>query len=224
MTKIVIFGDSYTIDSDRNYSYINRLRKDYQVETLGIAGTSNWNIALSIINYQQDFDIAIVFWTMPYRLYHPSYCLTLTTIKNVVPSNRDEREAFRAAESFHQRLFFKDKEDFAFICLLHWIDDYFKEKFPDKKIINGWAFSKVNSEKTLFDDTISNPTFHYRFSNGVEIRPSLSYLTYSNGEDAINHESLINHLSESDHLIVYNTLVNAIDNYEDNKILDFRKL
>ena len=92
------------------------------------------------------------------------------------------------------------------------------------KIIHLWSFGNSDG----FDDdalSVTNLKYHYRWKHGVEIRPALTCVSLidSNVKEMLASNPS-NHLDgEFKNNLVFKFVSDAIDNYNDGKLLDYSK-
>ena len=217
MKTIGFFGDSFcaTIKNDhsvfnRYETYIEKLSKNYDAKIVntGHGGSSVWDCILlqyqSFIKKNKLPDICVFTWTEPSRLFHRDYrYLNHMSIEN---SNlkKTNTKIYNASLNYFHHLFDLEKHNLEYTSLLYYFDKEVISKEKNTKFIHLWCF---------------NESVRHRWSTGVEVRPSL----YPNlTRDIPSNDPAANHLgSEEKNKLVYNVIKDAIDNYEDGRLIKF---
>lgn len=215
--KIAFFGDSFCskLDSNTDYdTYLKKMQKHYSAEiiNLGIGGSSVYDVILKQI---PDFlknkihpDICIFVWTAPTRLYHHR-------VRHINYSQVSEGrhttdiEIWEAAAHFYNHLYDPELMEFQYQSALHYFDHIVLPEFPSTtKIIHLWSY----------DDK-----YHYRWGNGVEIRPALNTVTKMGETGDVSrtmYDPSPNHLAGNvRNALVAQWITHAIEVYESGKLI-----
>lgn len=213
-TTIGFFGDSFCADFrndhsiDNNYkTYIEKLSTslDSEVVNTGIGGSSIWDSILLQFDEDNIPDICIFVWTEPYRWFHRKN-RTLNPMSINSKTLKESDPGLNKALSIYMRhLYDEEKQKLESTSLLHYFDKKILSKYKNKKFIHLWCFS----------DSV-----YYRWDNGVEIRPALIELSVLNSNDVPQEDKRANHIEgEEKNSLLYNTIMEAINYYEDKKLI-----
>lgn len=217
MTTIGFFGGSFCAELENDHSishgyetYIKKLSRHYSAEilNLGKGGAGDWDCF--ILQFQETIkkqvpDICIFAWTESYRLFHRKHRnLNLISIENSNLKNENP-EIYNASLNYFRHLIDFEKSDLERISLLYYLDNEIFSAYKNTKFIHMWSFK---------DSVIQ------RWNTGVEIRPALVELSAPNTDDLPAGDQRANHLDgEEKNELLYKTLVDAIDNYENKRLI-----
>jgi hypothetical protein len=204
--KIGFFGDSFcqTISAPGFTTYLTKLATYYNAEIVhtGVSGSSIGDVLINQLpGYITDNcpDIFVFVWTDPPRLFNRE-------IRNINPSSisRHTGPEWQAANDYYKYLHDHQFCIIQYSALLEYIDNHVLSKISSTaKIIHLWSFVGYN-----------DADYHYRWKNGVEIRPALIEVS---GRDA---KFVPNHLAgEEKNMLVFNWIKEAIDNYTSGTLL-----
>jgi hypothetical protein len=230
MTTIGFFGDSFCADKNDEVlgleTYIEKLSKHYNADivNLGHGGSSVWDLFLYQFNPKlrnnKVPDICVFVWTEHLRLFHRK-------VRNINHGStfHEKHETnlglWNAAKNFYNHLLDDEKHLYEYKNLLYYLDHEIFSKLEDKKIIHLWSFGEPLewSEKGF---TPNNINYHYRWKNGVEIRPplictSLSGIRYEEfvTKDCSNHFD-----TQEKNDFVFNLIKFSIDNYKKGMLIN----
>lgn len=217
MSKIYIFGNSFTLNNVEEYSWIHQLTKKYSVKNFSRAGETNGAIFLNFlknVNAITEEDIVIICWSDYYRFY----------VKD--PSILNKKKTLEKAyyDHFHDETLLKYHS--------HGYLDQIKQIVKDKNIrmIFFWAIpteflDMPNWVSTKFDPT-SSSSFVYSHEFENEVRPALIYFSrkelgseVSLDENKIvemyQHDPRPNHISDKN---VHKELFTIIEEFFQGKI------
>jgi hypothetical protein len=219
MKTIGFFGDSFCSNISNDHSihhgyetYIEKISKKQNLDVihLGIGGSSVWDCVL--LQFQKQIkiqipDICVFAWTESHRLFHREYRnLNAISIENSNLKKKDI-EVYHAALNYFQYFYDREKHDLEYVSLLHYFDKQILSNYKDRKFIHMWTF---------------NDSMMYRWENGVEIRPPLIKLISRSSDDLPIQDNAANHLrGENKNNLVYNTILDAINNYQNGKLITF---
>lgn len=229
------FGDSFVASRystrDREVTFLKLVENYLNVEKdghLGLGGSSLEDCI--ILQFMPLFesnalpDICIFSWTDIHRLYNKKirgFLNGIGTIENALKNMTDQEEQniLKAAKYYYLYLLDPVLDTYRATALLEWFDNNILSKLKDKKIIHLWSFGKE------FNKTIN----HYRWKNGVEIRPSLN--TVSNLSSSTTNwgfkkngeriDARPNHISYEYNQIPFEWIKTAIDNYQNGLLYDY---
>ncbi len=222
--RIGFFGDSFCakndISEDNDYeTYIKKIEKHYNADivNLGVVGSSIYDtLLLQLSPYIEDNnvpDVCVFVWTNIGRLYNKKIrhinCYPADYVYGLTKTLED-KNILDAARTYYRYLQDDDLDIFHARSAFHYIDDIILPKLaPKTKIIHLWSFG--NLENGIIE-------YLHNWKTGVEIRPALVTLVSSNG--VLNNSFDPNHLSgECKNDIVFNWIKNAIDNYENGRMI-----
>jgi hypothetical protein len=217
MNTIGFFGGSFCAEIKNDHSishsyetYIEKLSNHYSAEilNLGVGGAGDWDCFLlqfQEIAKKQIPDICIFAWTESHRLFHRKYRnLNLISIENS-DLKSENPELYKASLNYYRYLLDFEKSDFERSSLLYYLDNKIFPMYKNTKFIHMWSFK---------DSVIQ------RWNTGVEIRPALVELSAPNIDDLPPRDQRANHLDgEEKNGLLYRTLVDAIDNYQNNRLI-----
>jgi hypothetical protein len=228
--KIGFFGDSYCAVLDKGRggfhtnniwptyeTYIKKLQNHYQADivNIGIAGSSIYDsILLQIAPFIQENtipDVCIFVWTSKERLFHK-------TIRDIVFTKiihgNQTGPVWEAVEQYYKYLYDQSLVEFQAKSAMYYFDNTILPLFPPStKIIHLWSFHEMWRYPGQY---------HYRWTNGLEIRPALDRISLSNGNTVGGAlgDPAWNHLEGEDrNEIVFNWIRDAIDNYSTGKLI-----
>lgn len=214
MKTIGFYGDSFCANLENNHSklnnyetYIKKLSKGSDILSLGVGGSSVWDVVLLQFQESNIPDVSVFVWTEADRLFHRHHRnLNIMSIDSS-DFKKSNPELHSASLGYYRHLYDAEKQRLECISLLHYFDKQILSKYKDKKFIHMWSFK----------DSIN-----YRWENGVEIRPALIELSVLNSDDVPRHDTRPNHISgEEKNNLLYNTILDAINNYEDGRLINF---
>ncbi len=241
-TTLGFFGDSFCADKITGKllpgyeTYIQKLSKSYEITNLGYGGSSVWDLLLHQLNPKIRSgnlpDVCILVWTLPGRLFHEK--IRRINSSSAFEKNKliwhtaqdyfipDSKAIWQAAREYYKYFSYPEKDEIEYISLLQYIDNnILPSLINNQKIIHLWSYGQVkewNDNGFSFD----NCTYHYRWKNGVEIRPSLASIGMINYtfEQFMNSDDP-NHLSgDLKNHLVHDIIQTAIKNYESGKLFD----
>lgn len=228
MRKIGFFGDSFVKDFEPG-TYISKLVENLklQVVNLGIGGSSIEDTILKqFSNHENDLpDICVFSWTVEGRLYHPTVrnlnILSVDQMIKIEPKNG----IYKAASWYYAYLYNLQASRFRYCSMLSYFDRFVLSNLsPNIRIIHMWSFGQADgwSQDTYSPENIIYP---YRFTTGVEIRPSLiSLATFDRPINEINDDTCYNHLNnEEKNRYLYAWIIDALRNYEKGRLIDESK-
>jgi hypothetical protein len=227
-------------------TYIEQTRDYYNanIVNLGYGGSSVWDALLiqlqPLIASQSIPDVCVFVWTNSGRLFN-------RTARSIHASSgiagyRPEKEKWfeteypgktnpftkdlwEAAKQFYLYLYDQEKEEIEHRAILEYIDNNVLSTFPSSiKIIHFWAFG--NPKSWDFDGFHPNSiSYNYKWKHGVEIRPALNSLSIAgDAQNTFQYPKIDdrpNHLEGVKNTMVFQFIKNAIDEYEDGKILNY---
>ena len=222
--KIGFFGDSFCamnhISKDYEYTtYINKLENYYNADivNLGVVGSSIYDLLLlqltPFIESDTVPDVCIFVWTNVTRLYNKDIrhlnCLPEKYLYKIIKTEA-QKNILDAARHYYLHLQDTDLDLFKAKAVLYYFDNEILKSLPTTKIIHLWSFGEMDNGYT---------TYIHRWKTGVEIRPALIRVVSPNGYLGNNFDP--NHLSDDKkNEIVFEWIKEAIDNYENGKLID----
>ena len=236
--KIGFFGDSFCEEESNPHSwyynyetYIRKIKNHYNADivNLGVGSSSYWD---SIIQQFPKFsnnlpDVSIFCWTDPNRIYHPKirnlgvWLLSSIPLKDLTIGQIINHKAYTAAKQYFTHLYDDDKAMREMNAALYQFDREVLMPIQHKtKIIHMWSFGQFKEWRGLENTwKTDNLNYNYRWRTGVEIRPALK--CYSPiGRDSTDEGASANHLgSELNNTMVFDRLVEAIDNHKNGLLL-----
>lgn len=239
---IGFFGDSFCADekvkwsnvSDRSIdfwnvnkytTYIELLSKHYNAEVVSLGHKSSsiydlyFNQFKPLVDSGKVPDICIFVWTNSGRLFHRK---VRELTHNVLDLNTVKDPIWKAAKDYYLYLQDTEKDELDYISFLQYFDLNILSKL-NSKIVHLWSFGNtgVKPNKDTFHPT--KEKYFYKWTNGVEIRPSMSSIALVNSsiKDVYDHY-WPNHLrGDMKNRIVFEYIISAIDNYESGKLINF---
>ena len=180
---IGFFGDSFCANKNnplnifsKTNTYTSMLADHLKsrIVNLGVGGSS---IADTILLQLTPFiksntvpDICVFVWTNPGRLFNRTFRnLNHASVLDATSSD----PIWKAAKDYYGHLYDHELIELEYIALLEYIDNNILSSLPSTtKIIHLWAFGKFKdfTEEFLSIDHID---YHYKWKNGIEIRPAL---------------------------------------------------
>lgn len=230
MRTIGFFGDSFcgTMDTDNcgpEYhnlkTYLRQVTDHYnfKIRNVGYPGSSIYDSLLlqfgPLIESQRIPDVCVFVWTDPHRLFH-------RISRNINPGGVEQFKhlgnEWKAAAHFYKDLHDYELFNLQYTSTLYYYDNVIFPKLPERvKIIHMWSFGELPTVNDIRDSfSPAKVSYLHRWKTGLEIRPSLMTLTKNLGDTAPNHLA-----TQQKNDIVTKWLINAIDNYENGKLLDF---
>jgi hypothetical protein len=234
--KIGFYGDSfcekfYSSNNDFD-TYIKKVADNYglsrsDVVNLGYGGSSIWDtmlIQFDLTNIDNKVfpDVLIFVWTDYNRLFHRKVRrLNSSSVFNGSPKMLDKDiDIINAAKEYYLHLMDTTKEDFAYVAALRYFDDLLSKISNKCKIIHMWSFFNPGVPR----GDILKENYYFRWKSGVEIRPALIYLSLMDTDiSCLTDAKMANHIgSEYKNTLLANTIIDAINNYENGKLIDYR--
>lgn len=211
--RIGFFGDSYCSvekQEDTEYeTYIHKIKNYYNAEivNLGIPGSSVYDsILIQFKKFHSNNnvpDVCVFTWTHYVRLFDREK-------RNLSPNN-----AADIHKDYYAYIFDEEQAMLQYISVLNYFDNEVLSRLPNIKFIHMFCF---NTPLKVF-----NTVKQYIFKNGITIQPPLYALARQPPNEYI---ITLKNISKPNHIIgdkknsfLYENIVNAIDNYENGKIL-----
>jgi hypothetical protein len=227
--KIFGFGDSFITDNELDYSYTNILKNHFDADCQwhGREGSGSWNAFFHFLDHRETCDVLIFVWSAEHRTYHPHHT-------NICPAaieqNLGKHPVWEAAKQYYSHLYDCRKAYYEHVAFYDWVDSYLKDNYPDTKVIHLWSFPAANSftmhgeliewENYNWDKPNMFPYIH-RFKHGVEFRPALINLSYRDGWPGdLKYEKRCHHMTPPMHKVLAVRLIDAIENYENGRLVD----
>lgn len=220
------FGDSFCSEKQAsNYqTYISKFANNYEADivSLGQAGSSISDVLLiqlqPFLKLNKFPDICVFVWTGLGRLYNRK----VRNINSWSAERSSEPGLWNASKEYFKYLHDQELDELQYVALLHYIDLVVLPKIPSTtKVIHLWAFGKpASNTKEYF--RLDNFAYHYRWTRGVEIRPALVGLSLFGHKtaDILGNDVRANHIEGEDkNNILFNWLRDAVDNYEDGRLI-----
>jgi hypothetical protein len=239
MTTLGFFGDSFCAARTSEHS----LAKGYQtyidivadklaadIVHLGYPGTSVWDLVLKQLNPLIETntlpDVLVFCWTNPPRIYHPT--VRGMNIQNISVARPplEEQPYWAAADQYFKCLLDFDKNELEYRALMYYVDTVILPQIPeDRKIIHLWSFGYPSGRpwQGLWSEwRPSNLEYHYAWTRGVEIRPSLMSLSVIGRSLETNaNDPEPNHLgTELKNQLVAGWITEALESYSDGLLID----
>lgn len=225
MRTVGFFGDSFVQDLQSG-TYISQLieKLKLQVVNLGIGGSSIEDTILKQFSSHEKNppNICIFCWTGEGRLYHPKIRnLNAISVDRMIKDD-PKNGLYKAASLYYSYLYDLEASRFRYSSMLAYFDRIVLSNLsPEIQVIHLWSFGQADGWQ---EDTYSpnNIIYPYRFTTGVEIRPSLVALaTFDRPIDEINNDTCNNHLNnEEKNRYLYAWIVKALKNYEKGSLID----
>lgn len=236
---IGFFGDSFCAELDSLHAddngyqtYIKMIKDHYNVsvENLGQGGSGVWDLYLNqlkpLIDKNQLPDVCVFVWSLSGRVFHRQVRrINSSDALNPQPHTYNKKFAavWEAAKQYYQYLYDQEKEDLEYISAIHYLDKEILTKIEGKtKIVHLWAFGKMLGWGNEYVKPCKI-NYEYRWTTGVEIRPSLLSLSLVGADiNILQTDRRANHLEgTAKNTLVYDWLKEAIENYEAGRLLDF---
>lgn len=234
--KIVGFGDSFI---QRNLSiehqYLKLVSGHFlgQFDCFGIPGSGVWDAFFEFkrrkneaeLKLVDDFDVAVFVWSESSRLYNP--LIRNITYANVLNHEYSDNPIWIAAKQYYEHLHDITKVNYEITAFFYWLDNWLFENYPNMKFIHLTGFPKhdVKASIEYYDIIKYKPNklnYYHQWKNSVEIRPPL--LHFSMNDDwpgDLSKEHRFQHLSKVAHNKVSELIIDAIENYEPGKIIEY---
>lgn len=227
-------------------TYIEQTRDYYNanIVNLGYGGSSVWDALLIQLNpliaSKSIPDVCVFVWTNSGRLFnrtarsiHASSGIAgyrpekEKWFETAYPgkTNPFTKDLWEAAKQFYLYLYDQEKEELEHRAILEYIDNNVLSTFSSStKIIHFWAFG--NPKSWDFDGFYPNSiSYNYNWKHGVEIRPALNSLSIAgDAQNTFQYPKIDdrpNHLEGVKNTMVFQFIKNAIDEYENGKILNY---
>lgn len=232
------FGDSFCaeLDSmhadDHGYStYIKQLQDHYQskIVNLGQGGSGIWDLYLNqlkpLIDAKELPEVSIFVWSLSGRVFHRQVRrINSSDALNPQAHTYDKKYAkvWSAAKQYYEYLYDQEKEDLEYLAMIQYLDREVLTKIKDQtKIIHLWAFGKMMGWGNEFI-LPSKIDYIHRWSNGVEIRPSLLSLSLVDSDiSVLQTDRRANHIDGIEkNLILFDWIKYGIDSYKHGLLLD----
>jgi hypothetical protein len=212
MNKLYIFGNSFTLKSNCDYSWINQLDNAYSVLNLSRSGENNGGIFLKFLEYRDTItedDVIIICWSDYHRFYvnDPSIFNKKKTLERTYYEYFYNKELLKYQSHGYLDQIVKIVEQKNFKMLFFWaIPTEFKN-------MANWIDTKF--------DYLSTDSYVYSHDLKNEVRPALIYFSRKEIDELIskNEKALINlyqHDSRPSHISdknVHNELFNIVDEF-----------
>lgn len=235
--KIVGFGDSFIQrNSSIEHQYMKLTSGHFlaSYETFGVPGSGVWDAFFEFKNKKNDaklgliddFDTVVFVWSESSRIYHP--IVRNITYANVLNHEYSSDPIWVAAKYYYEHLHVSEKVNYEITAFFYWLDDWLYENYPNMKFIHMSGFPKHNGDASIdyYDVIKYNPNklpYFHTWKNSVEIRPPL--LHFSMNDDwpgDLSKEHRFQHLSRDMHNKVSELIIDAIENYEPGKIIEYK--
>jgi hypothetical protein len=211
--RIGFFGDSFCavekVEPQEYETYIHKLKKHYNAKlvNLGIAGSSIYDAIM--LQFKPFYvnktvpDVCVFTWTNYSRLFNRE-------IRNLNP--RTDTGIYKY---YIKHIYDEEQSILQYISTLTYFDIQILSTLPNTKFIHTFCFGS----KLITFDTARQ----HIFNNGVTINSSLyslarcepdQYLMCTKNIDKPNHI-----IGDKKNLFLYETIMNAIDNYENRKVV-----
>lgn len=219
--KIVGFGDSFITPASGEY-YTNIIADHFQAdaEFLGYQGSGTWDAFFTFMEYVKHNslpDVVMFVWSNTSRLYHHR-------IRDICPTgvikHKDSGHiVWQAAELYYAHLYDDVKAEYEFRAFYYWLDHWLAKTYPTVKFIHMWSFPHWHGEKYALTENDKFQYYH-RFTNGIEIRPALIYLSTLDGwpSDGLANETRTHHLTNKMHKFLANKIIDALTNYKNGQL------
>ena len=213
MKTIGFYGDSFCADLENDHSkiynyetYIKKLSKNSDVLNLGVGGSSVWDSILLQFKEDNIPEVCVFVWTEADRLFHREH----RNLNMLSVDSQDFKKLnpnmHKASMNYFRYLYDPEKQKLECISLLHYFDKKILPKYKNTKFIHMWSFKN---------------SINYRWETGVEIHPALIEFSVDNLDDVPRHDKRANHIEgEQKNDLLYNIIKDAIDNYEDGKLIN----
>lgn len=215
--KLYIFGNSFTLRSNCEYSWIDRLEKKYSVFNLSRAGENNGGIFLKFLEYKDiitEEDTVLICWSDYNRFY----------VKDPLIFNKKKTLERTYYDYFYNEELLKYQS-----C--GYLDQIIKiTEQKNFKMLFFWAIPTEFKNMTNWIDTsfdyLSTESYIYSHNLKNEVRPALIYFSRKEINESIskNKKSLINlyqHDSRPSHILdknVHAGLFNIVDEFINGKV------
>ena len=228
MKKVAVFGDSFLSysgpDPLKGEHWLQRLemRKNCTVyNKYSQGGSGPLNAIANFYKWQSNkesktYDLLIFAWSQPSRLFHKIVeDINFFSAQHEVARQKPEfKKVYESAHEYHSNFYIHQYEDMKLAGVLQWFDKVLCRDFSHKKIIHFHSFSAGVEFATGDTQLIQNHYLYHRFASGVTMYPSLMW--FSENDPKYNakqqyRDQRNGHLSNPDHEIIYNKLIEAID-------------
>lgn len=228
--NVLVLGDSFTDISytggDKELHWINFLRLYYgwNIINLSKSGSGINRIVYELLNLNHDFDLCIMAHSQPLRLFHPNVCDinigTAVYSKELRRSEIVDGDIWEAALHYYTHFYDVNLSNLKGIGLHQWIDQYIKEKYPDKRFIHFDCFSLQHPTEQLLENVKLQRIFH-KFSHGMTMYPPLMYMSITDiFRPDLAKDRRPGHLGFREHTTIFNNIRHIIDHdlYSNGKV------
>lgn len=226
--KVAVFGDSFVLFSGseplNGDHWLQRLERRQNCKLhikYAQGGSGPLNAIANFYKFQntqesKEYDTFIFAWSQPSRLFH-KHVEDINFFSAQNPTARQHpnlNKVYESAYQYHNNFYIGQYEDMKLVGVLQWFDKVLRKDFSDKKIIHFHSFSAGVEFATGEPRLIENQYLYHRFASGITMYPSLMW--FSENDPKFNAKEQYKdqrngHLSNPDHEIVYNKLIEAMD-------------
>lgn len=218
---IIGFGDSFITPSDLDYAYTNLVAKHFNAtaDWKGYSGSGAWDAFFQMKQLNEHPDVVVFAWSNSSRLYHPEVRNICGTAAQQHINSTDP--IWQAAYMYYQHLYDFNKSCYEHEAFYYWVDDWFRDNYPNTKIIHMWGFPAVAYGGNYNWGESDQFNYYHRFKNGTEIRPALINLSYRDGWPGdLSKENRLNHMTPDMHRVLADHLIDAIEHYEEGRLVN----
>ena len=226
--KVIVFGDSFVLfsgpDPLKGEHWLQRLQAkqncDLHIE-YAQGGSGPLNAISNFYKFYHsgkvnEYDTFIFAWSQPSRLFHKhvSDINFFTAQSPIARHHPNLAKVYESAYVYHDNFYIHQYEDMKLCGVLQWFDKVLCKDFNNKKIIHFHSFSAGIDFATGETKQIENQYLYHKFESGVTMYPSLMWFSENDPiyDAKQQHRDQRNgHLSNPDHEIVYNKLMEAMD-------------
>lgn len=230
--RIGFYGDSFCQHkfSIFNKTYISLLEDHYAAKVihLGYGGSSHWDLIINQFKTPLP-DVCVFCWTDSNRLFHPTIrhiryteALNYSQAKSKFNATYDfgmHKKTWQAAQAYYEELYDQTKTNIEYISSLYYFDHQILGQYNNTKFIHLWSFGNPTK---WYNDSLSdtfakdNLSYPYRWSHGMEIRPSMmSLATRSPTASWDDFQKAVNHIPTKEvNVELFNKIKYCIDNYQ----------
>ena len=236
--NVLVLGDSFTDinyhNGEKEHHWLNFLRFYYgwNIINLSKSGSGINRVVYELLNLTHDFDLCIIAHSQPVRLFHPEIWDinhgTAIHRKDLRRSIETDENVWNAAAGFYTHFWDGNLSNIKGIGLHQWIDQYIKEKYPDKFFIHFDCFHLMHPGETLIENKkLQCKRIYHKFSHGMTMYPALMYmsLTDVHKPEDFSKDHRAGHIGFRDHLTVFNNIKHIIDHdlYSNDNVYIYSK-
>jgi hypothetical protein len=234
--RIVGFGDSFIQrKTGVEHQYLSLVSGHFSklFESFGVPGSGVWDSFFEFkrvrneadLKLIHDFDVAIFVWSESSRFYHAE--VRDITYANVLNHENSNDPVWIAAKYYYEHLHDARKVNYEITAFFYWFDNWLFENYPNMKVIHLTGFPKHDEKMSIdyYDIVKYKPNkleYFHKWKNSVEVRPPLLHFSLNDEWPGdLGKEHRFQHLTKDAHYKVAQLIIEAIENYEPGKIIEY---